>query len=176
MRNTIWAAAALLVLGTTNAAGQDVSYDFDRGTDFSRIKTYAWVRGGTEVADELNHKRIVAAIESQLAAKGLVKVEVNENPDVLIAYHTTFGKDVRIQGFSSGGWGYRYGGRSGSATVHEDVIGTLTISMVDGHTRSLVWKGSATRRVDADASPEKRDKDVNKAAEKLMKNYPPKES
>lgn len=175
MRVMILAVAVCLALSATKAAGQDVSYDFDKGADFSSYKTYAWVRGA-ELTDELNHKRVVAAIDSQLAAKGMIRVEATANPDMLISYNATFGKDLQIRGFSSG-IGYRYGAsRSGSASVNEVVVGTLTVNMVDAKTRSLVWRGVATRDVDTKASAEKRDKNVNKAAEKLLRNYPPKES
>jgi hypothetical protein len=36
----------------------------------------------------------------------------------------------------------------------------------------VIWRSSATRDVDADASPEKRDKNLNKAAEKMFEHYP----
>jgi len=36
-----------------------------------------------------------------------------------------------------------------------------------------MWRGTASKEVDAKASPEKRDKNINKAAEKLFRNYPP---
>jgi hypothetical protein len=36
-----------------------------------------------------------------------------------------------------------------------------------------VWRGIATRDVDTKASPEKRDKNIARATEKLFRNYPP---
>jgi hypothetical protein len=52
------------------------------------------------------------------------------------------------------------------------VVGTLAIDMVDAETRNIVWRGMATQELDAKASPEKREKNINKAAEKIFKNYP----
>jgi len=124
--------------------------------------------------DELNHKRIVNAVDAQLAAKGFTKVEPGANPDVLVAYHATFNKNLQINGFSSGWGSYRFGGnRSGTARVDELLIGTLVVDMVDAKTKTIVWRGTATKEVDVKASPEKREKNINKAAEKLFKNYPP---
>jgi hypothetical protein len=45
--------------------------------------------------------------------------------------------------------------------------------MVDGETRNIVWRGMATKELEAKASPEKKKKNINKAAEKIFRNYPP---
>ena len=162
---------AMAALLTTTAVAQDVSYDYDRTVDFTKLKTYAWVPG-SNLTDELNHKRIVEAIEAQLAMKGMVKVNSDAKADVLIAYQTAFDKDLEIHGFSTGWAGYRFG-RTGSARVEEVVVGKLAVVMMDATTHALVWRGIATRDVDLNASAEKRDKNINKAAEKLFKKYPP---
>lgn len=173
MRIATLIGIAGLALATSGYA-QDISYDYDKTTDFTQLKTYAWVRW-TNVSDELNHKRIVDALEAQLAAKGLVKVEASANPDVLVAYHTSFSKDLEINGSASGWGGYRFGpSRTGSARVQEVVIGTLIVDMVNAKTNTIAWRGVAAKELDANASPEKRDKNINKAAEKLFKNYPAK--
>jgi uncharacterized protein DUF4136 len=161
-----------LILPAARAAAQDVTYDYDKSADFSRIKTYAWV-AGTPVTDELNHKRIVAAVDSQLGLRGLRQVEAGGTPDVVVAYHARFTRDLEI---STSGWGgYRLAAsRSGTARVQEVTVGALTVEMLEARTRSVVWRASATKDVNRDASPEKRDKNINKAAEKLFKHYPPK--
>ena len=169
---TFIATLSLMLLGAL-ASAQNVTFDFDRATDFSKIKSYAWVRG-TNLKDELNHKRIVNAVDVQLASKGLVKVETSANPDVLVAYHAIFDRNLQINGFSSGWGGFRFGGNwSGSARAEEMLIGTLAVDMRDAKTRTVVWRGMARKDVDAKASPEKREKNISKAVEKLFKNYPP---
>ena len=130
---------------------------------------------GTPLDDELNHKRIVRAVDAQLAAKGLSMAAEGAAPDVLVAYHATFDKDLQINGFSSGFGPYRFGGmRTGSATVDEILIGTLAVDIVDAKAKSIVWRGQATKEIDVKANPQKREKNINKAAEKLFKNFPPK--
>jgi hypothetical protein len=157
----------------TNGFAQDISYDYAKGTDFSQLKTYAWVRW-TNLSDELNHKRIVDALEAQLAAEGFTKAASGATPDVLVAYHTSFSSELEINGNATGWAGYRFGpGRSGSARVEEVVIGTLYVDIVNAKTNTLLWRGIATKELDANASPEKREKNINKAAEKLFKKYPP---
>ena len=57
----------LTLLGTI-AFAQNVTYDYDRAANFSNYKTYAWIRG-TELTDELNHARVVRAIDAALLAR-----------------------------------------------------------------------------------------------------------
>ena len=166
-------AMAGLVLGGAGASAQSVSYDFDKSADFSKLRTYAWT-AGTEIKDELNHRRIVSAIDAQLAARGLVKVEAGAHPDVLVAYHASFDRDLQISGFSSGFGPYRFApARSGSARVEEILVGTLAVDVIDAKAKTIVWRGMATKEADVKASPDKRDKNIQKAAEKLFKNFPP---
>jgi hypothetical protein len=164
-------ASLALLLGTI-AVAQNVTYDFERATDFSKFKSYAWVRG-TIVNDKLNHDRIVNAVNAQLASRGFTKVDTSANPDVLVAYHASFDRDLQITGSSSGWGGYRLpGSRSGTVRTDDILIGTLAVDMVDAKTKTIVWRGTATKEVDVAASPEKRERNINRAAEKLFKNFP----
>jgi hypothetical protein len=167
---TFLTLTAFALLGAVMFA-QNTSYDFDRSANFAGFKTYSWVKG-TNLPDAINHQRVMGAIDAQLVLKGLARVD--HNPDMLVAYHATFDEDLRIDGFSSGWGGYRFGGmRNGTATVDEIVVGTLAVDLVDARRSSIVWRGMATKEIDPKASPEKREKNINKAAEKLFKNYPP---
>jgi hypothetical protein len=171
---------ASLVLGML-ASAQSVTYDYDKTADFSKVKTYAWVRGINVDFDGLTNKRIINAVDVQLASKGLTKVEPSENPDVLIAYYALFNKNLLVNWFASG-WGEGFGGfgidqfRSGSARAEEEWIGTVVVDMKHAKNKSVIWRGIARKEVDVKASPEKQDKTINKAAEKLFKNYPPRSS
>jgi hypothetical protein len=169
MRITTFFTTVCLALVGTIVFAQSVTYDFDRSANFTRFKTYTWVRG-TNLSDQLNHQRIMRAVDAQLASRGFSKVEAAANPDVLVSYHASFEKNLQINAFGSGP---RVGLRSGTATVEEIVVGTLAIDVVDAQTQNIVWRGIATRELDAKASPEKKEKGINKAAEKIFKNYPP---
>jgi len=136
MKSKAIAAAVVIACMSAVAFAQTITYDFDRSANFGKFKTYTWVRG-TNVADELNDKRVTRAIEAQLAAKGFSQVQAAENPDLLVAYHATFDNDVQINGFSSGFGPYRLGGsRSGTATVDEILVGTLAVDLVDASSKT----------------------------------------
>ena len=164
-------AVAVLCLGTMVVA-QQVSVDFDRSADFSKFKTFAWTTG-TPVADALNHKRIVLAIEEQLTAKGLAKIAMQTQPDLAVAYHASFDRDLQITGWGSGGYGPFFGaGRSMSARAQQIVVGTLVVDLTDASTNAIVWRGIAASDLNPAASAERRDKNVTKAVAKLFKAYP----
>ncbi len=174
MRIATFATAVSMALLGTIAVAQSVTYDFDKAANFSTFRTYAWTRG-TNLPNELNHKRVVGAIDTQLTLKGLTKVDANANPNVLVAYHASFDENLQINMLGSGWAGPRFGGmRSGTATTQEILTGTLVVDVMNAGTNGVVWRGVASKEIDVNAKPEKREKDINKAAEKLFKNYPPK--
>jgi hypothetical protein len=171
MRTFTLVAMTALLLGTI-AAAQNVTYDYDKSADFDGIRTYAWVRG-TTVEDPLNHKRIVDAVNNQLAARELRRVEASARPDVLVAYHASFDRDLEIVGFASGWGGYRFGGtRSGSARAEEILVGTLAVDIVNASSKTILWRAMASKDIDVKASPEKREKNIIKTVDKLFSHYP----
>ena len=66
----------LLLLTAGQSFAQKVNVDFDKDVDFSKYKTYAFTEG-TPTPVTLTNQRIEKAIEAQLAAKGLTRVESN---------------------------------------------------------------------------------------------------
>jgi Domain of unknown function (DUF4136) len=174
MRVATYLLGACLALLGTVALPQSVTSDFDRAANFSKYKTYAWTRG-TELADELNHARVVRAIDAALVAKGISRVEPGTSPDVLVAYHASFDKNLEITG-SAQGWGpFGLGGdRWGSARVQPVLVGALVVDISDARTRAIVWRSLASSDIRPTDKPASRDKKIAKATEKMFKNYPPK--
>jgi len=154
----------LLIAGS--ALAQKVSVDFDKGTDFTKYKTYAWATG-TPAQNPMVHQRIVAGIEAQLAAKGLSKVE--SNPDIVVVYHAATDTQVSINtmgGGPLGGW--RFG--AGTATVDKVPVGQLIVDIGDTNTRKFVWRGTASATVSS--KQEKNEKALNTALTKMFQNFP----
>jgi hypothetical protein len=53
-------------------------------------------------------------------------------------------------------------------------VGQLDVSIYDSAQKQLVWRGVATKTLDTKAKPEKKQKNIGKAVQKLLKNFPPK--
>jgi hypothetical protein len=175
--------AIALVLAPAVLLAQKVSYDYDKAATFAAYKTYAH-KDGTKVGQQLIDDRIIAAIDTELAAKGFTKSEAN--PDVFVVYHVAFDKQKDISTFSSGygggygpyGWGWGGGWAGGMSTtttqVRDILVGTLVIDLADAKKSQLAWRGMGVKEVNTQANPEKRDKSINNAVKKIFKNYPPK--
>ena len=172
--------AMVLLLTPVLMWAQKTSYDYDKTATFAGYKTYG-LKDGTPVGQPLIDNRIVAAIETELAAKGLTK---SATPDVFVVYHVAFDKQKDISTFSSGygggyggygwGWGGGWGGGTTSTQVRDILVGTMVIDVADAKKGQVVWRGMGVKEVDTGANPEKRDKSINNAVKKIFKNYPPK--
>jgi len=174
----------LFAFGASRAGAQDVRYDFDKDKDFSKYKTYKWVPiKGADQPDGLTAKRITDAVDAELATKGLTKTD-SDNADLYVGYQTAVGTEKQYTSYNTGwsygpGWGagwYGYGGMNTSTTYGSTstvYIGQLDLSMYDPAAKQLVWRGVASKTLDPKAKPEKKDKNVVKAVQKLLKKYPP---
>lgn len=161
---------------------QKVTYDYEKTADFGAFKTYAH-KEGTKVGQQLIDDRIVGAIDAALTAKGLTLAQ--SDPDLFVVYHMAFDKQKDISTYSSGygggyghyGWGWGGGWAGGTSTtqVRDILIGTLVIDLADAKKQQLAWRGIGVKEVDTQANPEKRDKSITKAVNKIFKNYPPKQ-
>lgn len=174
----------LLLLGSiTTVVAQDVRYNFDSSADFSRYKTYKWVDiKGADHTNELTQKKITAALDAELAKKGLTKTD-SDSADLYIGYQTAIGTEKQFTSYNTG-WGYGpgwygggwYGGMGTTTTTGSTstiYIGQLVLDMYDSAHKDLVWRGTATKTIDPKAKPDKQQKNLAKAVEKLLKNYPP---
>jgi hypothetical protein len=180
MKRTLAIAVCALLVWPAIAAAQKTSYDYSKEADFTAFKTYA-LKDGTKVGQPLIDDRIVAAIDAQLAAKGLTK---SPTPDVFVVYHMAFDKEKDIATYSSGygggygpygwGWGGGWGGGTTTTQVRDILVGTLVIDIADAKKSQLAWRGMGVKEVNTQANPEKRDKSINNAVAKIFKNYPPK--
>ena len=61
-----------------------------------------------------------------------------------------------------------------TATSETILTGQLDLDMYDSANKRLVWKGTVAKTIDPGAKPDKRQKNITKSIEKLLKNYPPK--
>jgi hypothetical protein len=178
-RSLLW-IAAITVLGGP-AFAQDTRYNFDSQANFSKYKTYKWVDiKGADKPDDLTDRQIRETLDAELMKKGLTKTD-NDDADLFIGYQTAITTEKQVNSFDTG-WGYgpgwRYGGGGGmtTSTTSTLYVGALAVDMYDPSQKQLVWRGVVTKTLDQRAKPEKRQKNLQKATAKLLKNYPPKAS
>ena len=185
MKKMFLLAMGVLVLAASSALCQDVRYNFDKEADFSKFKTYKWVEiKGAQKPNDILDKQIREAIDSQLATKGLSKVD-GDDADLYIGYQTAIDTEKEFTSFQSGwgpgpgwyggGW-YGAGGMMSTTTTGSTSTiykGQLDLDMYEAAKKDMVWRGTVTKTIDPKAKPEKQQKNLNKAVAKLLKNFPP---
>ena len=163
--------ALFLMAAFVNCASSvTTSVDYDRSIDFSRYRTYGWLR--SRIGNDILERRLTAAIDRGLAARGLTRSEM---PDLYVAMHGRLSKEVQYRAFDTG-WGYgwrRWGAGPTTVRRQEVPVGTLVVDLVDAGDKELIWRGTARSAIDTTASAEKREEAVQVAVEKLLAAYPP---
>ena len=164
-------ALAMLAVGSL-AAAQDVTYNAMPGTDFAKYKTYKWVAITDGVhPDQIVDAQIKQSLDAQLAKKGFTKTDA-DTADMYVGYQVSVNQEKQWNAYG-GGMGWRMGGGMASATSSTLSIGTLGFDVYDAKAKQLIWRGAATKTLDAKPSPDKRQKNLDKAVEKLLKDFPP---
>jgi hypothetical protein len=165
----------LVMFAGTLTSAQEVTTNSMPGADFSKYHTYKWVAiEGAVQPNQIVDAQIKQSVDSQLAAKGLTRTD-GEKADLLIGYQVSIDQEKQWNAYGMGG-GLRWGG--GMATAQQSTIstGTLVLDMYDPATKQLVWTGRVSKTLDPSANQGKKQKNLDKSMEKLLKNFPPKAS
>ena len=155
-----------------------VSHDYDNDADFSQFSSYNFTEKALKLPiNDLNRKRLIAAINNELANKGFSQ---SDNPDVLIDIHVTADRKqtaTATTNYYGRGYRYRWGGGFSSTNidVYDYIEGTIFIDLISTESNQLVWQGRGVGTISQDVKPEKREKRINKAVAKIFRNYPPSE-
>lgn len=183
------AALALLVVGSS--AKVKVETQFDKGTDFRPLKTYAWHPDGAgdvkilqATADDPAEVRkrfdpvIVQTVDQTLAKAGLT-VAPAADAALFVNYYILVGPGGSSQTMGQfiapvPVWGLPPFSPSTSAlTVYEQ--GTLILDFADAKKRSVIWRGSAQDALDRTRSEAQRDKIISDALVQMLKKFPPRQ-
>ena len=160
-----------LIVGTAGVALARVSTDYNHHTDFSRYHTYSWI--GVKAGNSLWQDRIQAAVDSQLAARGWMRVPSGGDAGVS-AFGRTRQQDT-LETFYNGfpGWGWHGWWGPGTATTYVEPteIGDLTVDVFDANTHQLIWRGTAQKTLSD--KPEKNAKKLESAVDDMFKKFPP---
>jgi hypothetical protein len=179
-----------LLLVSVEAQNLEVKTNQDPKADFTSIKTYAWLPPAPMVKptetdavrnpslnQEVLGPHIVAAVDRQLAARGLTQTD-RDSADVHVVYFAaiTVGFQQTYLGEYYGyvtGWasplapGYT---PSTSSTVFEK--GTVVVDMVHRASKRAIWRGSVVTRIHQEHTIEKRIARINDGAERIFKKFP----
>ena len=165
----------LFVLVFASCSSVRVATDYDREANFNSYTSFAFYKTGIDKAQisDLDKRRILRAIESQLLAKGMTK---SETPSLLVSIFTKERERVDVYNDHFGyGWGWHpwwYGGYYGRH-VSTSTEGTLYIDLIDAKTKSLVWQGMGTSKLITSSNMEKREERIRLIVSEILAKYPP---
>ena len=181
MHTIKWTPWAALFIFLCSCSSVTVSHDYDVTANFSQYKTFDWVpgeqpkTGDIRVDNPFLDNRIRAAVVRIMVEKGYRKA-TTDKPDLLVAYNLTIRSKIESDTVSTsvGYGGYPYWGGVGFETrIREYDEGMLVIDLGDASENKLIWRGTGTRRITNQASPEKTTEIVNKTVTEILAHFPP---
>lgn len=165
----------LLCLCVTSCAPVYVNYDYEKATNFTVYKTYAFYDDMETGLSDLDSKRLILAINNKLNTLGLTQ---SENPDFLIdlksAEYTEQSQSNAGVGLGGGGGTFGGGISIGIPLKSLKLSRQITIDFVDETKKGLFWQAKSESTYNTNSTPEKREANLNAIVEKVFKTYPPK--
>jgi len=165
----------LLIFLFTSCVTVRVATDYDRDANFSNYNSFAFYKPGIDKAQisDLDKKRILRAIETEMTAKGMMK---SETPSLLVSIFTKERQRVDVYNNNFGyGWGWNpwyYGGYYGN-NVSQTTEGSLYIDLIDTKTNELVWQGVGTANLVTSSDIDKRVERIQEIVHEILVEYPP---
>ena len=169
------AVMLLFAVTLTSCNTVRVASDYDQKVDFGQYDTYAFFKPGIDRADisDLDKKRILRAIEEEMAEIGFTK---SEDPELLVSIFTKTNENINIYQNPMLGYGYGWGWSPwywgvGHNTVNTTSEGTLYIDLIDANEKELVWQGMGTAALASKV--DKKQERINKIVSEILEKYPP---
>jgi len=179
MKNFALFVCSVVLLTSCNAV--KVVTDYDANADLNSYKTFAFYKPGIDKAaiSDIDKKRVLRAIESELLAKGFLK---SENPDMLVSFFTKSRERVNVNQNNTGfGWGWGMGwnpwmmnGMNNNVNVSQYTEGTLFVDFIDKEKKELVWQGIGTGALKIEHR-EKKEARIKEFVKEIISRFPPEE-
>ncbi|WP_457616976.1 DUF4136 domain-containing protein [Lutibacter sp.] len=170
----IKALSLSLLFFVASCSSVRVTTDYDTSTDFSKYKTFAFYKKGIDKVEisDLDKRRILKAIESELMAKGFTK---SKNPDILVNIFTKSRQKVDVYDNSYYfGWHPWYYGPNFGMHVSKYTEGTLFIDLIDAKKKELAWQGIGSGALNTSGNVAKKEERIRNFVAEIMAKYPPK--
>ena len=176
-RTSIAAILVGVLLCTIPALGKKPKATFDKSTDFSVYKTYAWA-AGTAAPDIVVDKIIIGTVETQLERAGLKKTDAG-SADLLVRYDAAGGVSAASTAVdptyaTSGGVApvAVYNPWTMGGAMDTQMKGSLLIRLLDQSKKQIVWSCEASEGLDDRRA--RRVEQVNQIVVKMFKEFPKK--
>lgn len=190
MKKIHWLLSAVMAVFVLAACGRKAYVQKDPSVDFSKIKTYAWVRAEKEKGtarpgktNDLQDNKIRASIDRNLQANGWQLTR--KQPDVLLVYDVDIQRDIRnvpdpvytqpMTRWYYSPWrrGYMpvyYPSEFLGYNYYKEAVneGTITLTILQTDTQKTIWQGWTTSDINGRRMTDKEiDNNVKAIVKKL---------
>lgn len=152
-----------------------VNYDYEKGIDFTKYKTYNYYSDIETGLSELDTKRLLDALDNKLLSKGLTLSSI---PDFFINIQSASYQNASNSslGVGVGGGGGHVGGSMsvGIPIGQSKVTRQIIFDFIDENGIGLFWKAVSESSISSNTTPEKREEQFKTIVEKVLEGYPPK--
>jgi hypothetical protein len=184
------AAVTWAMTGVWLAAKTDISVDFDKTFSFAGLRTWAWHPDGSgdvrlAVSADADPKKVAArvdpvivpAVERELLERTFTQTSA-DRAELYVHYYVlaTVNQSAQYMGQFVAPvpeWGLPpFAPSTTSLSIYP--VGTLIIDISSPAKRAIVWRGSASRKIDLERPDNERRKVLEQAIRDLLKRFPPK--
>jgi Domain of unknown function (DUF4136) len=177
-----------LVATAGSAQKVKVEANRDMKADFTTLRTYTWLPSPPTKRDtapdavtdpRISQKalgtHIVGAVDRELSARGLTRIEQGES-DVQVIYYAALTTGVNT---ADAGSYYQY--TTGwalppvpLATTNFEIVqrGTIIVDVVNPTSKTAIWRGTVESNVNSENQPEKRIARINEAIARVFERFP----
>lgn len=177
----------LLVLFVAGCTAIQVTSDYNPKTDFSRLKTYAWLSEADNPSENvrINNKLVIdsvrVSVERNLDSKGFAKAE-REQADFLITWFGAIDQKIKTENINHFYRPYGYGTlyrdpywntQPTVTNVTEYEEGSLIFDFLDPKNHALLWRSTGRDKIVKGQPEDKVRKNIDKAVSQILIGFPP---
>lgn len=165
----------LLACCIVSCASINVTYDYEKGLDFNKYKTYNYYSNLETGFSDLDTERLLAVLDDGLRLKGL---SLSSTPDFFIDIQSSEFEPVRQNtvGVGLGGGGRNVGGgvSIGLPIGNQQANRRVVIEFIEEDGIGLFWQSVSESRFNIEATPKKKEECINAIVTKMLAQFPPK--
>jgi hypothetical protein len=177
----------LVICMAAGCSSMKIDFIHDADANFKKPRTYEWMPRKTphtvdsRVNEAFLGQAVTRATEYYLATKGYSKAL--QGASYRLGYHLAIKEHMDIQ-HVNGYYGYRVARgpgwrRRGVYPVdmlnYDDTyeVGTLILDVVDAASNQLIWRGTATARLNLERTYSQKGERIRAAIKKILEGFPP---
>jgi len=179
-KSIILSVSAFVLFLPLCALAQKISIDHVDATNFASYKTYTWKRAEkAQYPDDQADTIIRQAVDKQMAARGLTRVEDGAAADIDLVYQLAIMDDALYSSFNTDGQWHGGGANSiavftsGTTNVTTFIkVGWLILEIYEVARKEQVWQVSTKKTLGDSRDPRKMQKNADKVMAKAFEKYP----